>query len=147
MPIDYGDTKDLLPEERVLQNVQRQEQQELHALSSLPKDSDLYKSRLEHFKNMSDMRTRMETMLQEITLQRLKRNFDREMGLEERRIMNEQWMEDQKHSLIAAKLDVPLRPPRPRTSKKKKEKPKPAGVYVYWDFLLGVANQFHQYQR
>lgn len=80
---------DLLPEERALNNVLRQEQGELKILANLPKDSELYKAKMEHYKEMSQIRMRMEAMLQELGMQRMKKNFEMEMELEERKLQNE----------------------------------------------------------
>ena len=80
---------DILPEERALRNVMQQEQNELKLLAALPKGSELYNAKLDHYKEMTQIRMRMEAMLQEIALNRMKKNFERDMELEDRKIMNE----------------------------------------------------------
>ena len=80
---------EILPEERALRNVMQQEQNELKLLAALPKGSELYNAKLDHYKEMTQIRMRMEAMLQEIALNRMKKNFERDMELEDRKIMNE----------------------------------------------------------
>ncbi|CAG9322879.1 unnamed protein product [Blepharisma stoltei] len=101
-------SEDLLPEERALNNVINQEHSELKLLSALPKNSELYQAKLEHYKEMSQIRARMEAMLQELSMERMKKNFDREMELKERKLMNDKWLEEQKRGVIMNKLGIPM---------------------------------------
>lgn len=82
-------SEDLLPEERALNNVLNQEQADLKLLSALPRDSELYRAKMDHYKEMSQIRMRMEGMLQELSMQRMKKNFEREMENKERKLVNE----------------------------------------------------------
>ena len=86
---NYRMAQELLPEERALKNVMQQEQNELKLLAALPKGSELYQAKLEHYKEMTQIRMRMEAMLQELSLNRMKKNFERDMDLEDKKMQNE----------------------------------------------------------
>ncbi|CAG9315098.1 unnamed protein product [Blepharisma stoltei] len=133
---------EMLPEERALNNVLRQEQSDLKLLSALPKDSDLYQAKLEHYKEMSQIRMKMEAMLQELTMQRMKKNFDLEMELEERKLQNERWAEEQKRGLIAAKIQGNLTQNKPIAADYSPE----TGFFICWDYAVGIPRRYKECQ-
>jgi len=52
-------------EERMLANIAAQEFDQLRILSKIPKNSDLYRHKMNQYKEMSAMRAEMEKVLQE----------------------------------------------------------------------------------
>jgi hypothetical protein len=61
---DYR-AEDMEIEERALMNIAAQEFDELRILSKLPKGSEIYKHKMQQYKEMSAMRAEMEKILQE----------------------------------------------------------------------------------
>ena len=127
--------QDLLPEEKALRGVIQQEQNDLRILAALPKGSDLYNAKLEHYKEMTGIRMRMEAMLQELTLGRMKRNFEREMELEDRKYENEKWIEDQKRAILLNRLPEIGQDVRGDS-----------GFTIFWDFVSGIPTKYKQCQ-
>lgn len=127
--------EDLLPEERALKNVMQQEQNELRLLAALPKNSELYSAKMEHYKEMTQIRMRMEAMLQELALNRMKRNFEREMDLEDKKFENEKWIEDQKKAILSSKM-----PDQQSISRNE------GSIILHWDFVLGIPSKFKHCQ-
>jgi hypothetical protein len=50
----------MTPEQRALNNLAQQEQDDLRTLAGIPKNSEVYGSKMEHYKAMSEMRMKME---------------------------------------------------------------------------------------
>lgn len=96
--------EDLLPEERALIQLSQQEAQDLKLLSAIPRDSELYRAKLENYKEISQMRVRMEAILQELSLSKLKKTFEREAEQDERKLEQERWIDEQKRNLIVGKI-------------------------------------------
>lgn len=95
LPLNSYNEK-MLPEERLLNSINQQEREEIKIISMLPKDSELHQAKLNHFKEISQIRMRMEASLQELTLQRMRRNMNYEQILDEKRLNDEIWKEDQR---------------------------------------------------
>ena len=62
---------DLETEERAIMNLQAQEFDQLRLIEKLPKDSELYKFKMQQFKELSVMRAESEKLLQQQRLQKL----------------------------------------------------------------------------
>jgi hypothetical protein len=138
------DAKDLTPEEKALQNLSQQEAQDLRLLASIPKDSDLYKAKLEHYREITKERAKMESVLSQLGLERMKRNFQREMELEERKLQNDKWVEEQRRSLILNKMKG--EETRPQNMYASMAYNPEAGLILYWDFISGLPTRFTQVQ-
>ena len=82
-------------EERALANIAAQEFDQLRILSKLPKDSDLYRHKMQQYKEMSAMRSEMEKVLQEQKLEKLRRDFEKEKIEDMRKFEHERWVEEQ----------------------------------------------------
>ena len=50
------------------------------------------------------MRVRMEALLQELSISKIKKNFEREAEKDERQIEQERWIDEQKRNLIVGKI-------------------------------------------
>ena len=79
----------LNPEEKLISGMIGQEKEELKLLSGLPKDSELYIAKMNHYKEMARIRTKMEASLQELSLQRMKRSIAYEQVLDDKRFAEE----------------------------------------------------------
>ena len=128
-------SQDLLPEEKALRNVMQQEQNDIRILAALPKGTEIYNAKLEHYKEMTQIRMRMEAMLQELSLGRMKRNFEREMELEDRKYENERWIEEQKRAILSNRL--------PELSNNYQGE---SGFTLLWDFITGIPSKQKQCQ-
>jgi hypothetical protein len=80
-------------EERALMNIAAQEFDALRVLSQIPKNTELYKHKLQQYKEMSAMRSEMEKVLQEQKLEKLRRDFEKQKIEEERQFKHERWLE------------------------------------------------------
>ena len=93
-------------EERALMNIAASEFDELRILSKLPKGSEIYKHKMQQYKEMSAMRAEMEKILQEQKFEKIRREFERQKIEDERRYTHEQWLEEQQKLLLEAKLQM-----------------------------------------
>ena len=128
----------MLPEEKVIENLLSQERQDLKLLSALPPDSDLYKAKMNHFKEMSQVRTRMEASLQELVLQRMRRNINHEEALRDKRLAEEMWKDDQRKMQVANKF-APREEPSADYNPVK-------GLFIAWDMLTGIPQRYRRTQ-
>ena len=90
---DYR-AEDMEVEERALMNIAASEFDELRILSKLPKGSEIYKHKMQQYKEMSAMRAEMEKILQEQKFEKIKREFERQKIEDERKYGHEQWLEE-----------------------------------------------------
>lgn len=127
--------QEMLPEEKALRNVMQQEQNDIRILAALPKGSEIYNAKLEHYKEMTQIRMRMEAMLQELSLGRMKRNFEREMELEDRKYENEKWIEEQKRAILYNRLPELANDNRGDSN-----------FTLLWDFIAGMPSKYKQCQ-
>ena len=129
----------VLPEEKVIENLLNQERQELKLLSALPPDSDLYQAKLNHFKEMSQVRARMESTLQDLVLQRLRRNMNHEEVFRDKRLVEEMWQEGQRKLQVISKITPkPEEPPADYYPAK--------GLFMAWDLLTGIPQRYRKTQ-
>ena len=96
--------EDLEVEERALMNVAAQEYDSLRIISKLPVNSELYRYKMDQYKELSTMRAEIEKVLQEQKLEKIRRDFEKQKYEDERRYKHEKWLEDQKRQILEAKL-------------------------------------------
>ena len=73
-------------------------------LSKLGVNSELYRYKMDQYKELSTVRAEIEKVLQEQRLDKIRRDFEKQKYEDERRYNHEKWMEDQKREILAAKL-------------------------------------------
>ena len=73
---DVDRCEDLESEEKAMVNLASQEYDALKVLATLPEHSELYKFKLEQYKQVSNARAKAEIYLQEQRLNRLNKNFE-----------------------------------------------------------------------
>ena len=100
---DYR-SEDLEVEERALMNIASQEYDHLRLLSRLPANSELYRYKMDQYKELSAMRSEVEKVLQEQRLEKIRRDYEKQKYEDERRYNHEKWMEEQKREILGAKL-------------------------------------------
>jgi hypothetical protein len=135
MAIDHPSASkplDLMPEERALMNLSKQEVQELQLLSALPRDSEVYRAKMEQYKETAGFRGKMETMLQELQYERLKRTMERDMRDDDQRYQQTRWKDENKRELMAHRGPKNYDPL--------------SGFYVYFDYFKGVSRRFRHCQ-
>ena len=93
-------------EERALMNIAAAEFDELRILSKLPKGSEIYKHKMNQYKEMSAMRSEMEKILQEQKFEKIRREYEKQKIEEERKYNHEEWLEQQQKTLLEAKLQM-----------------------------------------
>ena len=98
-------------EERALMNLAAQEYDQLRLISKLPVNSELYRYKMDQYKEISTMRTEVEKVLQEQRLEKIRRDYEKQKYEDERRFNHERWLEEQKRQILEAKL---RNPPPPR---------------------------------
>ena len=91
-------------------NIAAQEFDSLRILSKIPKNSDLYRHKMQQYKEMSAMRAEMEKVLQEQKLEKLRRDFEKSKIEDERQYQHENWLEEQQKAIIEAKINMAARP-------------------------------------
>eukprot|EP00347_Sterkiella_histriomuscorum_P021982 403332092 len=96
--------EDLEVEERALMNLTAQEFDALRQISKLPVNSELYRYKMDQYKELSTMRGEIEKVLQEQRLEKIRRDFEKQKYEDERRFKHEKWLEDQKRQILEAKL-------------------------------------------
>lgn len=94
--------EDLLPEERVLISLEKEELDELRLLSSLPED--LQKIKFETVKNMSELRTQLEKELHQQRRDRMKYQMQQQAKEEARMFENELWVDQQRKNALSQRL-------------------------------------------
>ncbi|CAI2384337.1 unnamed protein product [Moneuplotes crassus] len=97
-------SEDLEVEERALMNIAAQEYDHLRLLSRLPVNSELYRVKMDQYKELSTMRAEVEKVLQEQRLEKIRRDYEKQKYEDERKYNHERWMEEQKREILAAKL-------------------------------------------
>ena len=101
---DVDRCDDLESEEKAMVNLAAQEYDSLKILSALPEHTDLYKFKMEQYKQISNARAKAEIYLQEQRLNRLNKNFEMQSKEVERRFRHDDWMEEQKRNLFLHKV-------------------------------------------
>lgn len=125
---------DLTDEERLLMNLQAQEVDALRVISRIPIGTELYRFKMEQFKELSTTRAEVEKIVQEQRLQKLRRDFEKVRRDEDRKFDNEKWVDDQRKFIIAQRLRKDLERPQSRGARKYDPN---EGLIVHWDFVLG----------
>ncbi|CAI2387400.1 unnamed protein product [Moneuplotes crassus] len=97
-------SEDLEVEERALLNLNLQEYDNLRVLSKLPANSELYRYKMDQFKEASTIRGEIEKVLHEQRLEKIRRDFEKAKYEDERKYNHERWLEEQKREILAAKL-------------------------------------------
>jgi len=97
-------SEDLEVEERALLSLGLQEYDNMRVLSNMPVNSELYRYKMDQYKEASTIRSEVEKVLQEQRLEKIRRDFEKNKYEDERRYRHETWLEDQKRDILEAKL-------------------------------------------
>lgn len=124
---------DLNEEERFLLNLQAQEVDALRLLSQIPVGTDLYRFKMEQYKELSTARAEAEKILQEHRLLKIRREFERERREDDRRFENEKWIDEQRKGVITNKIRSENQP----VATDKRYDPL-EGFVIHWDYALGI---------
>ena len=101
---DVDRCEDLESEEKAMVNLAAQEYDAMKILSTIPEHTELYKFKLEQYKQVSNARAKAEIYLQEQRLNRLNKNFEMQARDAERKQRHDDWMDDQKRALYQHKV-------------------------------------------
>lgn len=123
---------DLTEDERILLNLQAQEVDALRLLSQLPVGTELYRFKMDQYKELSMTRAEAEKIVQEQRLLKLRRDFEKQRRDEDRKYENEKWVDEQRKNIIAARL----RDVQPSRGEKKYDPLD--GFVIHWDYGLGI---------
>lgn len=85
---------DLNEDERMLVHLTMMEADSLRMLSRIPRDSELYRFKLEQYKELSTQRAEAEKLIQETKLRKMKRALDMRIKEEDRRFDNQRFVDD-----------------------------------------------------
>lgn len=124
---------DLNDEERMVVGVNAQEVDALRLLGQLPIGTELYRFKMEQFKELSTTRAEMEKIVQEQRLLKMRRDFEKLRREEDRKFENEKWVDEQRKNIIANRLRKDLNP-----TKTSKGYDPTEGLVIHWDYLLSV---------
>lgn len=124
---------DLDDEERVLVSLVAQEADALRMLSQLPVGTELYRFKMEQFKELSTTRAEIEKIVQEQRLQKLRRAFEKKRREEDRKFENERWVDEQRKNILANRLRRDL-----QTNKVEQKYDPTEGFIIHWDYCLGI---------
>lgn len=154
---------DLSEDERMLVHFTMMEADALRILNRIPQNTELYRFKLEQFKELSTQRAEAEKIVQETRLRKMKRALEMRAKEEDRRFDNQKFLDDVRKQDIATKLskDGKLIKPEQVSVKEglKDMNPKPNvsrmdgaggrapaegeynidyGFVVHWDYVFGV---------
>lgn len=126
-----------LPEGKLLNGIMNQEHEDLRMLAALSQDPELYRAKMEHFKEMSAIRAKMEASLQELTLQRMRRSSNKE-EIQHNRVLTEELLKaEQRKMQIMANL---------KPDKEYKDYYPEKGIFIAWELLTGVPQRCRKVQ-
>jgi len=124
---------DLNEDERMLLNLQAQEVDALRLISQLPIGTELYRFKMEQYKELSTMRAEAEKIVQEQRLLKLRRDFEKNRREEDRKYENEKWVDEQRKGVIATRLRKEIAPVHQENRYDPVE-----GFVIHWDYALGI---------
>ena len=124
---------DLNEDERMIVGLGGQEVDQLRLLSQLPIGTELYRFKMDQFKELSTTRGEMEKIIQEQRLLKMRRDFEKVRREEDRKFENEKWVDEQRKNIIANRLRKDLSP-----NKQFKVYDPTEGFIIHWDYLLSV---------
>ena len=124
---------DLNDDERMIVGLGGQEVDSLRLLSQLPIGTELYRFKMDQFKELSTTRAEMEKIVQEQRLLKMRRDFEKVRREEDRKFENEKWVDEQRKNIIANRLRKDLNP-----TKQLKVYDPTEGFIIHWDYLLSV---------
>ncbi|CAD8204694.1 unnamed protein product [Paramecium pentaurelia] len=125
---------DLTEEERVLMSLQAQEIDSLRVISRIPVGTELYRFKVEQYKELSTMRAEIEKIVQEQRLQDARREFEMERREDDRQWENEKWVDDNKKFIIENRL----RKDNTQKRQQMQQYNQSEGFVVHWDYTLGL---------
>ena len=127
---------DLTEEERILTSLTAQEIDALKLISQIPIGTEIYRFKMEQFKELSTTRSEIEKIVQEQRLQRLRRDFEKKRREEDRQFENDKWVDDQRRNIIATRLKKDLAPTGQNNIERKYDPLE--GILIHWDYSLGI---------
>lgn len=71
-----------------------QEYDHLRLIGKLPSNSELYRFKMDQFKELSTMRAEIEKVMQEQKLEKIRRDFEKQKYNDERQFKHDSWLED-----------------------------------------------------
>ena len=153
---------DLNEDERMLVHLTMMEADSLRMLNRIPETSELYRFKLEQYKELSAQRAEVEKLIQETKLKKMKRTIEMRNKEEDRRFDNQRFIDDVRKQEVAhqlAKKGKLLKPemvsqkegladlnPKPNVRKAEGgQNPINEGEYnlnygftVHWDYVFGI---------
>lgn len=124
---------DLSEEERMLVNIAAQEVDILRMLSQIPIGTELYRYKLDQFKELSTTRAEVEKIVQEQQIQKLRRGFEKPRRDEDRKHENQRFVDDWRKQIISTRLRKDLNQDRADRKYDPTE-----GLVIHWDYCLGL---------
>lgn len=128
---------DLSLEERTLMSLVQQEVDSLRVISQIPIGTELYKFKMEQFKELSATRAEIEKIVQEQRLQRLRREFEEERLNNDRKNQHEKWIADTRMYIINQRIRRDLG----QGERKERGYDPNEGLIVHWDYVLGLSKR------
>ncbi|EGR31823.1 hypothetical protein IMG5_101270 [Ichthyophthirius multifiliis] len=127
---------DLDKEERTIMNISQQEIDDLRVLSRIPVGTELYRFKMEQYKQLSTTRAEIEKIVQEQRLAKMRRKFELERKYMDRKFDNQRWIDDQRRWILASKI----RNEQENTDEVNipKDYDTNQGFLVHWDYILGL---------
>lgn len=157
---------DLNEDERMLVHLTMMEADSLRMLSRIPQNTELYRFKLEQYKELSTQRAEAEKIVQETRLKKIKRALDLRAREDDRRFENQKFLDDvrkqtvanqlvkegkiQKLSQVSVAEGISDMNPRPNATVNdlagaRSPQVGPAGDYnqnhgfvVHWDYVFGI---------
>ncbi|CAD8150666.1 unnamed protein product [Paramecium octaurelia] len=140
-------------------NLQAQEVDSLRMISRFPIGTEIYRFKMEQYKELSTMRAEMEKIIQEQRLQRVRRNFEKKRREKDKEFENNKWVDDQRKCIIENRLMI-LEKSERRVTYMIQLKGQQSIRIMYWDyqgkqsyhnlflqFLVIFNNQINQSQQ
>ena len=95
---------DLNEDERMLVHLTMMEADSLRMLSRIPQNTELYRFKLEQYKELSTQRAEAEKIVQETRLKKIKRAIDLRAREDDRRFENQKFLDDVRKQTVANQL-------------------------------------------
>ena len=95
---------DLNEDERMLVHLTMMEADSLRMLSRIPQNTELYRFKLEQYKELSTQRAEAEKIVQETRLKKIKRALDLRAREDDRRFENQKFLDDVRKQTVANQL-------------------------------------------
>ena len=132
---------DLAEEERMMVNMAAQDVDGLRMMSMLPIGTELYRFKLEQYKELSTTRAEVEKLVQEQRLMKLRRDFEVKRREDDKKWDNHRFVDDWRKQIINTRLRKELNQDRAERRYDPTE-----GFVIHWDYCLGVPKRYDYMQ-